>query len=61
MEVNGVEWYYEGIKTVVVNHNSYTVYITPILTNRVQYDEFSLTGGSHTYVNGEVGTLKIRN
>jgi hypothetical protein len=58
--VNGVEWYYENSRTVVRNNNSYEVYVTPILTNGVQYDEFRLYGREHTYVNGEVKSLKIR-
>ena len=60
MTVNGVEWYYEGNRTVVKNHNSYGVYVTPIMSESTQYDEFHLSGGSHTYVNGKVASLNIR-
>ena len=60
MMVNGVEWYYENNRTVVKNHNSYSVYITPIMSESTRYDEFQLSGGSHTYINGEVQTLNIQ-
>ena len=55
----GVEWYHENNRTVMFNHNSYGVYITPTLSNGTRYDRFFLGARERTYVNGIVESIVV--
>jgi hypothetical protein len=55
----GVEWYHENNRTVMINQNSYGVYITPTLENGSRRDRFYLGARERTYVNGVVKSIVV--